>query len=65
VSVRGEVDTGLPENAIAIVGVGLRLPGGVESLNELWSALREGRDLVTEVPPERFGAAHFLDQAAF
>ncbi len=39
------------DRAIAIVGAGLRLPGGIDSLEQLWEALIEGRDLVGR-PPE-------------
>ncbi|MFJ8754508.1 SDR family NAD(P)-dependent oxidoreductase [Streptomyces sp. NPDC102441] len=47
---------------IALVGVACRLPGGITSLDELWAALNESRDLVTEVPPDRFNASRYLDQ---
>ncbi|MEW2581423.1 type I polyketide synthase [Streptomyces syringium] len=46
---------------VAVVGVGLRLPGGVCSLEQLWSVLDQGRDLVTQVPPDRFEAVRYLD----
>lgn len=36
---------------VAIVGVGLRLPGGVDSPDAMWSVIAEGRD-VTGAPPE-------------
>lgn len=45
------------EEPIAIVGTGCRLPGGIASLEELWQALAEGRDLVGEVPPSRWEVA--------
>ncbi|MGW1280163.1 SDR family NAD(P)-dependent oxidoreductase [Streptomyces tsukubensis] len=45
---------------IAIVGIACRLPGGTNSLDELWTALADGRDLVTEVPPNRFDVSSFL-----
>ena len=51
------------EHPIAVVGAALRLPGGVDSLDGLWAALTEGRDLVGEVPPDRFDAARFVDPA--
>ncbi len=49
-------------DALAIVGLGLRLPGGISTLDELWSALSAGRDLITDPPPERFDVARFLDR---
>ncbi|MFJ8584316.1 SDR family NAD(P)-dependent oxidoreductase [Streptomyces sp. NPDC093595] len=47
--------------AVAIVGLSCRLPGGISGPDELWEALREGRDLVGEVPPDRFAAERFVD----
>ncbi|MEW2360087.1 beta-ketoacyl synthase N-terminal-like domain-containing protein, partial [Spirillospora sp. NPDC029432] len=44
-----------------MVGVGLRLPGGITSLDGLWQALREGRDLVGKVPADRFDSEAILD----
>ncbi|MCC3777293.1 type I polyketide synthase, partial [Streptomyces sp. UNOB3_S3] len=46
---------------VAVVGVALRLPGGLNSLDTLWSALLDGRDLVTRMPAERFDAREFTD----
>ncbi|MET9557260.1 type I polyketide synthase [Streptomyces sp. NPDC006645] len=40
---------------VAVVGASCRLPGGVDSLDSLWELLREGRDTVGEVPPDRWG----------
>lgn len=45
---------------VAVVGVGFRLPGGIRSLDGLWAALTEGRDLVGEVPGDRFDVARFV-----
>ncbi|GAA2636906.1 SDR family NAD(P)-dependent oxidoreductase [Actinomadura fulvescens] len=53
----GQTGTG----AVAIVGVGCRLPGGIADLTGLWSALAQGRDLVGTVPAERFEAERFVD----
>ncbi|MBN3723240.1 type I polyketide synthase [Burkholderia sp. Ac-20379] len=44
-------DSGEP---IAIVGMGCRLPGGVNSPDELWAMLAAGTDAIGEVPPERW-----------
>ncbi|GAB2610072.1 hypothetical protein GCM10027168_48770 [Streptomyces capparidis] len=46
---------------VALVGAACRLPGGINSLDALWTALHEGRDLVTPLPPDRFDASRFLD----
>jgi len=44
---------------VAIVGLGCRLPGGVEGPDAFWELLRTGRDALGEVPDgrwEQFGA---------
>lgn len=46
---------------IAIIGVACRLPQGIQTAEQLWDALSEGRDLVTKVPQDRFAADGFLD----
>ncbi|WP_431045998.1 SDR family NAD(P)-dependent oxidoreductase [Streptomyces sp. P1-3] len=51
------------QTPIAVVGAACRLPGGITTLDGLWSALVEGRDLVGEVPPDRFDPARWLDSA--
>ncbi|WP_372405093.1 SDR family NAD(P)-dependent oxidoreductase [Streptomyces luteireticuli] len=52
----------MPEpDAVAVVGVGCRLPGGIRSLDALWEVLAAGRDVIGEVPPERFDAREFTD----
>ena len=38
---------------IAIVGMGCRYPGGVQSPEELWELLEAGRDAVSELPGDR------------
>ncbi|WP_149550805.1 type I polyketide synthase [Streptomyces marokkonensis] len=40
---------------IAVVGVGLRLPGPIDGLDGYWTALAEGRDLVRPMPASRKG----------
>ncbi|WP_183091605.1 type I polyketide synthase [Streptomyces radicis] len=44
---------GLGGEAIAVVAMGCRLPGGVTSPEELWALLAEGRDAATELPTNR------------
>ncbi len=46
---------------IAVVGIGCRLPGDIDSPALLWDALLRGEDLVTEVPPERWDNDEFYD----
>lgn len=38
---------------IAIIGMACRLPGGVETPEELWRLLDDGRDAITPIPTDR------------
>ena len=42
------------DDAIAVVGLGCRLPGGVHGPRQLWDFLLEGGDAVREVPEDRW-----------
>jgi acyl transferase domain-containing protein/pimeloyl-ACP methyl ester carboxylesterase/acyl carrier protein len=46
---------------LAIVGIGLRLPGGVVDLASLWSMLEREIDAVGPIPPTRWDADEFFD----
>ncbi|MDG4668992.1 sulfolipid-1 biosynthesis phthioceranic/hydroxyphthioceranic acid synthase [Mycobacterium sp. 236(2023)] len=46
---------------IAVIGMGCRLPGGIESPQRLWESLLRGADLVTEVPVDRWDADEYYD----
>ncbi|XP_070532355.1 probable polyketide synthase 1 [Ptychodera flava] len=46
---------------IAITGIGCRMPGGVDSPLKFWDVIREGRDVVTEIPKERWDINEFHD----
>jgi acyl transferase domain-containing protein/NAD(P)-dependent dehydrogenase (short-subunit alcohol dehydrogenase family)/acyl carrier protein len=41
------------DDPIAIVGIHCRFPGDVNSVDELWQLLEEGRDTITEFPVDR------------
>ena len=50
------------DEAIAVVGVACRLPGGVNTPAQFWSLLRDGRDVVGEVPPSRWKLEQIFDE---
>ncbi|MBL9006660.1 MAG: SDR family NAD(P)-dependent oxidoreductase [Myxococcales bacterium] len=51
-----------PENEpIAIVGMACRFPGGISSPADLWQVLTSERDVVGEVPTNRWDAAALFD----
>ncbi|WEQ54930.1 SDR family NAD(P)-dependent oxidoreductase [Komagataeibacter nataicola] len=56
VSVAGAVD-----EPIAIVGIGCRYPGGVSDPETFWRLLEEGRDVVREIPGERWDVDALYD----
>ncbi|GEB47945.1 sulfolipid-1 biosynthesis phthioceranic/hydroxyphthioceranic acid synthase [Streptomyces cacaoi] len=39
---------------VAVLGIGCRLPGGVDSPARLWQALLRGEDAITEIPADRW-----------
>ncbi|KAI8933464.1 hypothetical protein NX059_009202 [Plenodomus lindquistii] len=49
------------DNDIAVCGIGLRLPGGVNSVFDFWKLLIEGRDARKVFPEERYSTAGFDD----
>ena len=44
---------------IAIIGTGCRFPGETNSPAKLWKLVQEPRDLLCEIPPDRFNARGF------
>lgn len=46
---------------IAIVGMACRVPGGADDPDAFWHLLAEGRDVVTEVPPDRWDVDAYYD----
>lgn len=53
--------TSAPAEPIAIVGMGCRFPGGVQSPEDLWNLLLEGRNAVVPVPPDRWNHEAYHD----
>jgi acyl transferase domain-containing protein/acyl carrier protein len=47
---------------IAVVGIGCRLPGGVNSAEEFWTLLREGGSGVIRVPADRWDADDYYSE---
>jgi len=46
---------------IAIVGLGLSLPGGARDESSLWRILAQGVNTVTEIPPDRWKLEDYYD----
>jgi acyl transferase domain-containing protein/thioesterase domain-containing protein len=46
---------------IAIVGIGCRFPGGVQSPEDYWRVLSDGVDAVTPVPASRWNVSAYYD----
>ena len=46
---------------IAIIGMGCRFPGGVNSPETFWQLLQNKIDAITEVPPERWNIDEYYD----
>ncbi|MEU9212897.1 beta-ketoacyl synthase N-terminal-like domain-containing protein [Streptomyces sp. NPDC048415] len=50
--------------AIALVGIGCRYPGGVVDPQSFWHVLRDGVDVIGEIPPERWGPEYVSEDGA-
>ncbi|MBN1991919.1 MAG: SDR family NAD(P)-dependent oxidoreductase [Anaerolineae bacterium] len=46
---------------IAIIGMGCRFPGGVETPQAFWELLRQGQNTVTEIPASRWPVDDYYD----
>jgi phthiocerol/phenolphthiocerol synthesis type-I polyketide synthase B len=46
---------------VAVVGMGCRLPGDVDGPESLWRLLVDGKDVISEVPADRWDAEEYYD----
>jgi acyl transferase domain-containing protein/NADPH:quinone reductase-like Zn-dependent oxidoreductase/NAD(P)-dependent dehydrogenase (short-subunit alcohol dehydrogenase family)/SAM-dependent methyltransferase/acyl carrier protein len=51
----------MPKDRIAIIGIGCRFPGGVNDTESFWKLLVEGREALSNVPPDRWNIERFFD----
>ena len=51
----------VPPEAIAVLGIGCRFPGGASSPQRFWENLIEGVDCISLVPPDRWDNDAFCD----
>ncbi|MEM9675211.1 MAG: SDR family NAD(P)-dependent oxidoreductase [Bacteroidota bacterium] len=54
-------DSTNPREPIAIVGIGCRFPGEVNDPASFWNLLAEGKNAITDVPPDRWNLKKFYD----
>jgi len=52
---------GAAREPIAVVGAGLRFPGGAHDLASLWSLLSDGRDAIGPIPADRWDVEGLYD----
>jgi acyl carrier protein len=55
------VRQGEATGALAIVGLGLRFPGGATDLESFWQVLSTGMDTLRPIPPDRFDDLNYYD----
>ncbi|TAN66396.1 MAG: type I polyketide synthase [Methylobacter sp.] len=46
---------------IAIIGMGCRLPGNIETPEAFWELLRDGKDAIAEIPASRWDSHYYYD----
>jgi acyl transferase domain-containing protein len=46
---------------IAVIGMGMRFPGGADDPDTFWRLLRDGVDAIREVPPDRWDVNAYYD----
>ncbi len=51
----------MSKEGIAIIGIGCRFPGAIDDTESFWKLLTEGREAVSEIPPDRWNVDRFYD----
>jgi acyl transferase domain-containing protein len=54
-------DAAQHRDAVALVGIGCRFPGGVSDAASFWRLLSAGKDAITEIPLDRIDVGHYFD----
>ncbi|MDA8324194.1 MAG: type I polyketide synthase [Actinomycetota bacterium] len=49
------------QDSVAIIGIGCRFPGGVDSPESFWELLSNGQDALIDIPEDRWQADKFYD----
>ena len=53
-TLKSKLKTAQSGTSIAIVGAGCRFPGGANDLDSYWKLIKEGRDVIGEIPKDRW-----------
>src|SRR5437660_5539328 len=56
-----EAEICLPEDAVAIIGIGCRFPGKADTPQAFWDLLEGGRDTIVEIPSDRWDREAYYD----
>ena len=47
---------------IAVIGMSCKLPGEIDSISKFWKSLVEGKDLISEIPKNRWNTNQFYHE---
>ena len=50
--------------AVAVVGMSCRFPGGADNPEDYWRLLVDGRDLISEIPADRFDVDKYFEEVS-
>lgn len=57
-----DINLGYKKDAVALVGIGCRFPGGADSAEKFWELLCEGKDVVVPIPENRWSRKKFYNK---